>query len=186
MLTLHFGGSNGILFIGRLPIFGWFSCWISTQGLDLALRYQYVYRHRETWKQKSPSSAEVVKAGEEHFRIRNFFFYRRCWWIKPTPKFIYDYWLLETCLKMMLSIVAKLLHFWDTWHVGTAVGFCGSALSRWCWIRLKASTMSTATSQNCQAIWCMCRPICFGESCCFPMDETQTCSKCPTCPEQLK
>lgn len=30
-------------------------------GLDLALRYQYVYRHRETWKQKSPSSAEVVK-----------------------------------------------------------------------------------------------------------------------------
>lgn len=31
------------------------------RGLDLALRYQYVYRHRETWKQKSPSSAEVVK-----------------------------------------------------------------------------------------------------------------------------
>eukprot|EP00435_Cladocopium_sp_Y103_P071306 s257_g37.t1 len=30
-------------------------------GLDLALRYQYVYRHRETWKQKSPSSAEVMK-----------------------------------------------------------------------------------------------------------------------------
>jgi hypothetical protein len=28
--------------------------------------------------------------------------------------------------------------------------------------------------------------ICFGESCCFPMDETQTCTKCPTCPEQLK
>lgn len=30
-------------------------------GLDLAFRYQYVYRHRETWNQKSPSSAEVVK-----------------------------------------------------------------------------------------------------------------------------
>jgi len=30
-------------------------------GLDLAFRYQYVYRHKEIWKQKSPSSAEVVK-----------------------------------------------------------------------------------------------------------------------------
>lgn len=32
------------------------------QGLDLAFRYQYVYRHRETWRQKSPASAEVVEA----------------------------------------------------------------------------------------------------------------------------
>eukprot|EP00438_Fugacium_kawagutii_P020161 Skav209783 [mRNA] locus=scaffold9:618069:625030:- [translate_table: standard] len=31
-------------------------------GLDLAFRYQYVYRHRETWRQKSPASAEVVEA----------------------------------------------------------------------------------------------------------------------------
>jgi hypothetical protein len=142
MLTLHFGGLNAILFIGQLPIFGWFSCWISTQGLDLALRYQYVYRHRETWKQKSPSSAEVVKAGEEHFRIRNFFFTGDADGLSLSP---------SLSLKMMLSIVAKLLHFWDTWHVGTAVWFCGSALSRWCWIRLKASTTSTATSRNCQA-----------------------------------
>ncbi|CAJ1366884.1 unnamed protein product [Effrenium voratum] len=35
----------------------WPYCW----ALDFAFRYQYVIRHRSTWAQKSPSSAEVVK-----------------------------------------------------------------------------------------------------------------------------
>ncbi|CAK9010604.1 unnamed protein product [Durusdinium trenchii] len=45
-------------------------------GLDLAFRYQYVYRHRETWNQKSPSSAEVVKVGKGRRVVPTIFWVR--------------------------------------------------------------------------------------------------------------
>lgn len=176
MLTLHFGGLNAILFIGQLPIFGWFSCWISTQGLDLALRYQYVYRHRETWKQKSPS-AEVVKAGEEHFRIRNFFFHRRCWWIKPKPKpkFKDD---AQYCSK-----VAAFLGHMTCWDCCLVLWICPEQMvldPAQSFDNVYRNVTKLSGESACVG------HICFGESCCFPMDETQTCTKCPTCPEQLK
>ena len=49
------GGYDVVRAVTKVP-------WPYRWGLDLAFRYQYVYRHREAWRRKSASSAEVVKA----------------------------------------------------------------------------------------------------------------------------
>ena len=49
------GGYDVVRAVTKVP-------WPYSWGLDLAFRYQYVFRHRDAWRRKSASSAEVVEA----------------------------------------------------------------------------------------------------------------------------